>query len=34
VVTIPYTVPVGLTDHQKLQIDLAIEEFNTKTCLK
>ena len=33
-VPIPYTVPDGLDDHQKEQIDRAITEFNMKTCIK
>ena len=34
VVIIPYTVPEGLSSHQQTQIDKAIDEYNSKTCLR
>ena len=33
-VLIPYSVPSGLSDHQKRQINTALAEFNMKTCIK
>lgn len=33
-VIIPYTVPNGLSDHEKAQIERAISEFNMKTCIR
>ena len=32
-VTVPYTVPDGLSDHQQEMINMALEEFKTKTCI-
>ena len=32
-VIVPYTTPNDLSDHQKEQINMALQEFNTKTCI-
>ena len=34
VVNIPFTTPAELTDHQKTQIDKAIDEYASKSCIR
>ena len=33
-VTVPYTIPDGLSEHQMSQIERAISEFSMKTCIR